>query len=756
MSVTRRPNKPSVRRMAVLAVTIFLSVLTATAPHAQTTGQFQAAPQCAISPAPPGTDTWPFAGTDSLGTVVSGGSVSFSGATLLANDTGASLRVTTVGPNSAAGGRITGSNPFTYTPAAGFTGPDVFTYEISDSAAQTTIGLVKAVVGADVDAPVVSVTAPAAGTTVSGNVPVAASATDNAAVVGVSFFDGVTPIGAEVLVPPYRVTWDTTGAANGSHNLTAKARDAAGNIGTSAAVAVTVSNGAPAPAAPTVDKMVFSEGLGKRTTTPFSTASPGEVLVAFAASDGPAASNSQTLTISGAGLVWNRVARAATQFGTSEIWTATASTVLTNVSVSSTQAVTGVHQSLTVIAFTGVGGIGASNVAGAPTGAPTIRLVTQAAGSVVYAVGNDWDRAVARTIPAGQTKVHEFVDTAVGDTFWVQAASGAIAAAGTTVTLNATAPIDDQWNFAIVELKAGGAAPATVAVPNIVGLTDAAARTAITGAGLTVGAVTSANSATVPQGQVISQNPAFPSTVIAGSAVSFVVSLGPAAAAAGPVLALSFNEVSGTVANDSSGNANSGSVAGATRVAGQTGFGGALSFDGISSIVNVAHSASLALSTGMTLEAWVNPSANAGVAPNGGWRTVILKERGIDSLAYALYGNDGNSNPSRPAGYIHNGITPGTDKEATAGPALPIGVWSHIAVTFDNSSIRLYVNGVLRSTFAAAGAIAASTEPLRIGGNNVFSSPGTEFFAGLIDEVRVYNRALSAAEITSDMNTPLP
>ena len=154
----------------------------------------------------------------------------------------------------------------------------------------------------------------------------------------------------------------------------------------------------------------------------------------------------------------------------------------------------------------------------------------------------------------------------------------------------------------------------------------------------------------------------------------------------------------------------------------------------------------------MTLEAWVNPTANAGAAPNDGWRTVILKERGTNGLAYALYGNDGNSNPSRPAGYINSGF----DKEATTGPQLPVGVWSHIAVTYDNTAIRLYVNGALRSTFTTTGAISASTAPLQIGGNNVFSLPGTEFFAGLIDEVRVYNRALSATEIATDMSTPLP
>ena len=140
-----------------------------------------------------------------------------------------------------------------------------------------------------------------------------------------------------------------------------------------------------------------------------------------------------------------------------EVWTATAPTVLTNVTVTSTQSVTvvlgaAINQSLTVVAFTGASGVGASNIAGALSGAPAVSLVAQAAGSLVYAVGNDFDRAVARTIPAGQTKVHEFL-APTGDSFWVQSANTSTTAAGATVTLNATAPTNDQWNFAIVELK---------------------------------------------------------------------------------------------------------------------------------------------------------------------------------------------------------------------------------------------------------------------------------------------------------------
>ena len=303
---------------------------------------------------------------------------------------------------------------------------------------------------------------------------------------------------------------------------------AGSSVAPSSTVSFVVSSGpAPVAAVPTVDKMVFSEGLGRRTTPAFSTTSAGEQLMAFAASDGPAAVNAQTLTITGAGLTWTRVRRAATRFGDAEIWTARASTVLTNVAVTSTQTATGYHQSLTVIALTGVGGVGASAAGGAITGAPSLSLVTQSTGSVVYAVGNDWDSAVARVLPAGQAKTHEFVDSAVGDTFWVQSAGGTTGPAGSTVTLNATSPTADQWNMAIVEVTAG-TPPVVVSVPNVAGMTQTAAQGALTGAGLTVGAISNASSATVPAGQVISQNPAAGASVATGTAVALVLSSGPA------------------------------------------------------------------------------------------------------------------------------------------------------------------------------------------------------------------------------------
>jgi fibronectin type 3 domain-containing protein len=95
----------------------------------------------------------------------------------------------------------------------------------------------------DATAPTVSLTAPANSATVSGSsTTVSANASDDTGVVGVQFKLDGNNLGSEDTTSPYSTTWDTTTATNGTHTLTAIARDAAGNITTSSAVTVTVNN----------------------------------------------------------------------------------------------------------------------------------------------------------------------------------------------------------------------------------------------------------------------------------------------------------------------------------------------------------------------------------------------------------------------------------------------------------------------------------------------------------------------------------
>ena len=74
-----------------------------------------------------------------------------------------------------------------------------------------------------------------------------------------------------------------------------------------------------------------------------------------------------------------------------------------------------------------------------------------------------------------------------------------------------------------------------------------------------------------------------------------------------------------------------------------------------------------------------------------------------------------------------------------------------IAVTYDGAVFQMYVNGVPVSTTSISGSITSVGGVLRIGGDSIWG----EYFRGLIDEVRVYNRVLSAAEILTDMTTPI-
>ena len=204
--------------------------------------------------------------------------------------------------------------------------------------------------------------------------------------------------------------------------------------------------------------------------------------------------------------------------------------------------------------------------------------------------------------------------------------------------------------------------------------------------------------------------------------------------------AYGFDLGTGTTVADQSGNNNTGTLANtAWAGAGAGKFGNALSFNGTSSAVTIADSNSLDLTGGMTLEAWVKPAVTMSA-----YRTVVVKEQ-PGNLVYGLYAN---SDTNRPEAQVTVG---GSPKPLAGTTQLPAGSWSHLAATYDGTTERLYLNGTQISTLAISGSILTSTGNLKIGGNSIWG----EWFNGLIDEVRVYNRALSAAEIGADMNSSI-
>jgi fibronectin type 3 domain-containing protein len=245
---------------------------------------------------------------------------------------------------------------------------------------------------------------------------------------------------------------DPTVVGGTTYSYTVTAQDAAGNIGPAAGPAVVTT-----PVAPTLglDTQVVVHGSSASTsiTSPsLSTAGTNELLVAFLASDGPATSTSAFTSVATSGLTWTLRKRMNTQYGTAEIWTAPAAAKLSKVTVKASRSGS-YRSSLVVAAFKGASltTIGAVGGASAGSGAPTATVTTTRAGSWVWGVGNDWDRATARTVGTGQTKVDEFL-TPNGDTFWVQRSTDPSPVTGTVVTVNDTAPTTERWNLAVIEV----------------------------------------------------------------------------------------------------------------------------------------------------------------------------------------------------------------------------------------------------------------------------------------------------------------
>ncbi len=211
----------------------------------------------------------------------------------------------------------------------------------------------------------------------------------------------------------------------------------------------------------------------------------------------------------------------------------------------------------------------------------------------------------------------------------------------------------------------------------------------------------------------------------------------------GLVAAYGFDESNGIYVEDASGSGNFGyfSSSSLTRITNGR-FGNALRFNGTSNWVTVNNSPSLALPTGMTLEAWVYPTAWM-----SGNSTVVVKQQpntGSYGEAYLLAANNSSNQPM-------SAVWAGGEVAVGGTVQIPPNQWTHLASTYDGQYQSLYVNGVLVSMMPQTGPITASTGALEIGGNSLLSKN----FKGYIDEVRIYNQALTNAQIISDSTTPI-
>lgn len=187
-----------------------------------------------------------------------------------------------------------------------------------------------------------------------------------------------------------------------------------------------------------------------------------------------------------------------------------------------------------------------------------------------------------------------------------------------------------------------------------------------------------------------------------------------------------FDESSGTTAFDSSGIGNDGTLEGSpSRVSGK--FLNALSFDTNNRKVSIPTNAAYDFTTPLTLEAWVKTSSC-------GWNWIMARSGW-------LYGF-GNSSSCKLVWTVSGG----NDKISTG--TLNDNVWHHAVATHDGTNMRLYLDGTEVGDFTGV-SVGASTSPIYVG---TLLSGSSEFWSGIIDEVKIYNATLTPDEISDIKN----
>jgi hypothetical protein len=215
------------------------------------------------------------------------------------------------------------------------------------------------------------------------------------------------------------------------------------------------------------------------------------------------------------------------------------------------------------------------------------------------------------------------------------------------------------------------------------------------------------------------------------------------------VAAYAFNATSGTTVLDASGKNNYGVLTnGPLFVAGKSGNG--VRLDGVNDFVNLGNPASLRLTGSMTLSAWINSS----VFPFDD--AAIISKRQSSHIGYQL-----DTTIDRGPRTIGLKISDASGNTVAryGATAMQTNTWYHVAGVYDarNRTMHVYLNGRLDDG-ALVGTIPAtqprSTQNVHIGQRP--GVPGTFNFAGVLDSVRIYNRALLQSEIQADMGTPIP
>jgi concanavalin A-like lectin/glucanase superfamily protein len=215
------------------------------------------------------------------------------------------------------------------------------------------------------------------------------------------------------------------------------------------------------------------------------------------------------------------------------------------------------------------------------------------------------------------------------------------------------------------------------------------------------------------------------------------------AAPSGLLAAYAFSEGAGTTIADASGKGHTGTINGATWTA--TGkYGKALSFNGTTGFVELGNAADLQITGSMTWSAWIFATANPAddgqiISKSGGagWQFKTSPDTGPHTFAVAVSPNS-SSMTQRYSRTVRQ-----------------LNTWYHVAGVYNAAArtLDIYVNGVLDNGVLVGTIPASQYNPTQ--SVNIGRRSGGYYFQGTIDEVRVYNRALSQTEIQADMNTPV-
>ena len=217
--------------------------------------------------------------------------------------------------------------------------------------------------------------------------------------------------------------------------------------------------------------------------------------------------------------------------------------------------------------------------------------------------------------------------------------------------------------------------------------------------------------------------------------------LGPS----GLVAAYGFNEGSGTTTADASGNGLTGTLNGAAwTTLGK--FGNALSFNGSSNYVDLGNPTPLKLTGSMTWSAWIYATANP--ADDG---QIIAKSGGTNGTLGSQFKTSPDTGPHTFGVAVSgDGIT---NAQRYSTSVRSLNTWYFVTGVYDatNRKLDVYVNGQLDDGVLRGTVPASQFDPAT--NVNIGRRSGGFYFAGRIDEVRIYNRALSAPEIQADMNS---